>query len=101
MDKLPNQRLYTRPAAIKRLNEDGIPVPKSALDKERAAGRGPQPACFYGKRELFTEEKVLRWGATLIAPKPVRLNAALAEHAAHKPRKPKSPEPASEPLDAA
>jgi hypothetical protein len=62
-----NEALVTVDGAVTLINEQlGIPIPKSRLHKDSAAGRAPKPDAVYGRRYLWRPEKILAYAKTLI-----------------------------------
>jgi hypothetical protein len=61
--------LVTIDAAVMLIRErTGIPIPKSRLHKDSAAGIAPPPDAVYGRRYLWRPEKILAYAQTLIKP---------------------------------
>jgi hypothetical protein len=76
MSEIFNNRYLTRRAASKHLNEKGVPVKVSTINKSRMDGDGPVPDLYYGRQELFLPETVERWAEEhLLSRKPRRLDA--------------------------
>jgi len=46
----------------------GIPIPKSRLHKDSAAGIAPRPDAIYGRRYLWRPERILAYAQSLIKP---------------------------------
>jgi hypothetical protein len=44
----------------------GIPIPKSRIHKDSAAGIAPRPDAVYGRRYLWRPEKILAYAEGLI-----------------------------------
>jgi hypothetical protein len=47
--------------AVQFLNDKGLPVRFSTINKMSMLGRGPKPDLFYGRRELFLVQTIERW----------------------------------------
>jgi hypothetical protein len=63
--------LVTIDGAVMLIRErTGIPVPKSRIRKDSAAGIAPPPDAVYGRRYLWRPEKILAYAQTLIKPPP-------------------------------
>jgi hypothetical protein len=61
--------LVTIDGAVMLIRErTGIPIPKSRLHKDSAAGIAPPPDAIYGRRYLWRPEKILAYAQTLIKP---------------------------------
>jgi hypothetical protein len=61
--------LVTIDAAVTLIRErTGIPIPKSRIHKDCAAGIAPRPDAVYGRRYLWRPEKILAYAQTLIKP---------------------------------
>jgi hypothetical protein len=59
--------LVTIDGAVTLIRErTGIPVPKSRIHKDSAAGIAPPPDAVYGRRYLWRPEKILAYAQTLI-----------------------------------
>jgi hypothetical protein len=59
--------LVTIDGAVTLIRErTGIPVPKSRIHKDCAAGIAPSPDAIYGRRYLWRPEKILAYAQTLI-----------------------------------
>jgi hypothetical protein len=54
-------RFLTRRGAVQFLNDKGLPVRFSTINKMSMLGRGPKPDLFYGRRELFLVQTIERW----------------------------------------
>jgi hypothetical protein len=66
-----DEALVTVDGAVMLIRERlGIPIPKSRLHKDSAAGIAPRPDAIYGKRYLWRPEKILAYAQTLIKPCP-------------------------------
>jgi hypothetical protein len=66
-----DEALVTVDGAVMLIRERlGIPIPKSRLHKDSAAGIAPRPDAVYGKRYLWRPEKILAYAQTLIKPCP-------------------------------
>ena len=62
-----DKALVTVDAAVALIRErTGIPIPKSRLHKDSAAGIAPRPDAVYGRRYLWRPEKILAYARTLI-----------------------------------
>jgi hypothetical protein len=62
-----NEALVTIDGAVMLIRERaGIPVPKSRIHKDCAAGIAPRPDAIYGRRYLWRPEKILAYAQTLI-----------------------------------
>lgn len=68
------QRLITRAELLNLLNENGLPLGRSTLDKlcAPACGQGPPVAAFWGakKRPLYDPEIGLEWAKNLLIAPP-------------------------------
>jgi hypothetical protein len=65
-----NTRLVTIDAAVELVREKtGIPITKSRIHKDSAAGIAPPPDAVYGRRYLWRPEKILAYAQTLIKPR--------------------------------
>ena len=61
--------LVTIDAAVELVRErTGIPIKKSRIHKDSAAGIAPPPDAVYGRRYLWRPEKILAYAQTLIKP---------------------------------
>ncbi len=61
--------LVTIDSAVTLIRErTGIPVPKSRIHKDLAAGTAPRPDAIYGRRYLWRPEKILAYAQTMIKP---------------------------------
>jgi len=67
---MPNdEALVTIDGAVALIRERiGIPIPKSRIHKDSAAGIAPPPDAIYGRRYLWRPEKILAYAQTLIKP---------------------------------
>ena len=66
-----DNKLVTVDAAVSLIHEQlGIPIPKSRLHRDSAAGIAPRPDAVYGNRYLWKPEKILAYAKTLIKPVP-------------------------------
>jgi hypothetical protein len=66
-----NEALLTIDGAVMLINEQlGIPIPKSRLHKDSAAGIAPAPDAVYGKRYRYRRSKILAYGRSLIKAYP-------------------------------
>jgi len=64
-----DKALVTIDGAVMLIRErTGIPIPKSRLHKDSAAGIAPPPDAVYGRRYLWRPEKILAYAQTLIKP---------------------------------
>jgi hypothetical protein len=64
--------LVTIDGAVKLIHEKtGVPVPKSRIHKDLAAGIAPSPDAVYGRRYLWRPEKMLAYAQRLIKPAPL------------------------------
>lgn len=45
----------------------GIPLRESRFDKDAMTGRAPKPVAKFGRRDLYTEESVLRYAEGLLS----------------------------------
>ena len=67
MNTNDDDKLVTVDAAVALIREQlGIPIPKSRLHRDRAAGIAPRPDAIYGNRYLWRPEKILAYARTLI-----------------------------------
>jgi len=61
--------LLTIDAAVELVRErTGVPITKSRIHKDSAAGIAPPPDAVYGRRYLWRPEKILAYAQTLIKP---------------------------------
>jgi hypothetical protein len=61
--------LVTIDGAVSLIREKtGIPVPKSRIHKDLAAGIAPSPDAIYGRRYLWRPERMLAYAQSLIRP---------------------------------
>ena len=61
--------LVTIDGAVNLIHEKtGIPVPKSRIHKDLAAGIAPSPDAIYGRRYLWRPERILAYAQSLIRP---------------------------------
>jgi hypothetical protein len=68
-----NTALVTIDGAVALIRErTGIPVPKSRIHKDCAAGIAPRPDAVYGRRYLWQPEKILAYAQSLVKPQPGR-----------------------------
>jgi hypothetical protein len=75
MSEIFDNRYLTRRGASKYLNEKGVPVKVSTINKSRMDGGGPEPDLYYGRQELFLPETVERWAQQhLLSRKPKLLH---------------------------
>jgi hypothetical protein len=59
--------LVTIDGAVTLIRErTGIPVPKSRIHKDSAAGIAPRPDAVYGRRYLWRPEKILAYAESLL-----------------------------------
>jgi hypothetical protein len=66
---IDDQRLVTVDGAVMLIRQTfGIPLPKSRLQKDSAAGRAPRPAMVYGNRYLYRPSEILTYAKTLVKP---------------------------------
>ena len=64
-----DKALVTIDGAVMLIRErTGIPIPKSRLHKDSAAGIAPPPDAVYGRRYLWRPETILAYAQTLIKP---------------------------------
>jgi hypothetical protein len=62
-----NEALVTVDGAVLLIRKTiGIPIPKSRIHKDSAAGIAPRPDAVYGRRYLWRPEKILAYARTLI-----------------------------------
>jgi hypothetical protein len=63
------EALVTIDGAVNLTHEKtGIPVPKSRIHKDLAAGIAPSPDAIYGRRYLWRPERILAYAQSLIRP---------------------------------
>jgi hypothetical protein len=75
MSELLKNQYLTRRAASKHLNDRGVPVKYSTINKMRMLGNGPEPDLYYGRKELFLPETIERWAEEyLLSRKPALLD---------------------------
>jgi hypothetical protein len=68
-DNNNGEALVTVDGAVDLIHEVlGIPVPRSRIHRDSAAGRGPKPDAIYGKTYLYRPAKILSYARTLIKP---------------------------------
>jgi hypothetical protein len=66
-----SEALVTVDGAVMLIREKtGIPIPKSRLHKDSAAGIAPRPDAIYGRRYLWKPEKILAYGRSLLKVRP-------------------------------
>jgi hypothetical protein len=71
MAPIEKPKYLTRKQAAKLLSEKfGINFKVSRFAKDAAAGMAPQPVATFGKNHLYSEEKILVYGESLIKPYP-------------------------------
>jgi hypothetical protein len=64
---IDNTRLVTIDAAVELVRErTGVPITKSRIHKDSAAGIAPPPDAVYGRRYLWRPEKILAYAEALI-----------------------------------
>jgi hypothetical protein len=64
-----NTPLVTIDAAVELVREEtGVPITKSRIHKDSAAGIAPRPDAIYGRRYLWRREKILDYARGLIKP---------------------------------
>jgi hypothetical protein len=64
-----NEALVTVDGAVKLIREEiGVPIPRSRLHRDSAAGRAPAPDMVYGKTYLYRPAKIRAYGRSLIKP---------------------------------
>jgi hypothetical protein len=62
--------LVTIDAAVELVRQRiGVPITKSRIHKDSAAGIAPPPDAVYGRRYLWRPEKILAYAQTLIKPR--------------------------------
>jgi hypothetical protein len=62
-----SEALVTIDGAVTLIEERlGIPIKKSRIHKDSAAGIAPRPDAVYGRRYLWRPEKILDYARTLI-----------------------------------
>jgi hypothetical protein len=68
-----NTPLVTIDAAVELVREKtGVPITKSRIHKDSAAGIAPPPDAVYGRRYLWQPEKILAYAQTLIKRREAR-----------------------------
>jgi hypothetical protein len=66
---MTDERLLTRDElAALILNEQGVPVPLSRIERDTINGKGPRPVAKYGRRYLYTPDEARAYGRSLITP---------------------------------
>ena len=79
MHDLPKnlERFLTRRGAVQFLNERGLPVKFSTINKMSMMGTGPKHDLYYGRRELFLVQTIERWAQDrLLSNQPTLLNSS-------------------------
>jgi hypothetical protein len=67
MEDRDSEALVTIDGAVTLIRErTGIPIQKSRIHKDSAAGIAPRPDAVYGRRYLWRPEKILAYAQTLI-----------------------------------
>jgi hypothetical protein len=69
METDDNAPLVTIDAAVELVREKtGVPITKSRIHKDSAAGIAPPPDAIYGRHYLWRPEKILAYAQGLIKP---------------------------------
>jgi hypothetical protein len=69
----------TRELAVAYLqNELGVPISFSTVTKKCALGEGPEPACWWGRRPLYTREGLCAWAEARLTRGPTADLSAVA-----------------------
>jgi hypothetical protein len=79
MHDLPKNldRFLTRRGAVQFLNDRGLPVKFSTINKLSMLGVGPKPDLYYGRRELFLVRTIEQWAQErLLSNEPALLNSS-------------------------
>jgi hypothetical protein len=60
----------TRRQLVERLNSEGIPITKHALDKWCLQPDGPKPVAYWGTKALYDPDKTLELAEARLRPVP-------------------------------
>jgi len=68
--------LLTRKDGIQFVRDElGFPLSASLLDKKCMRGEGPDAAGYWGKREMYTRQKLKEWALKLFTEHPAHLGS--------------------------
>ena len=68
--------LLTRKDGVQFIRDElGIPLSPSLLDKKCMRGEGPDIAGYWGKREMYTRQKLKEWALKLFTEHPAHLGS--------------------------
>jgi hypothetical protein len=68
--------LLTRKDSVQFVRDElGFPLSPSLLDKKCMRGEGPDIAGYWGKREMYTRQKLKEWALKLFTEHPAHLGS--------------------------